>query len=102
MNKAKRGLINGPALLLFEANTDPTHRPPRYMAPSLGATGFHNQGKSIGDANRVFYFEKSPRIRQVAHQAINSGLIINADRPGLQRPAALNSSFFIHRNTAAP
>jgi hypothetical protein len=28
-------------------------------------------------------------------------LIINADRSGLQRPAALNSSFFIHRNTAA-
>jgi hypothetical protein len=82
---------------LFEANTYPTHRPPNYMARSLGAARFHNQGKSIGDANRVFYFERSPCIRQVAHQAINSGLIINSDRSGLQRPAALHSSF-IHGN----
>jgi hypothetical protein len=42
---------------LFETNTDPTRRPPSYMARSVGAVRFHNQGKSIGDANRVFYFE---------------------------------------------
>jgi len=65
---------------LVEANTDPTHRPPSYMARSPGAVRFHKQGKSIGDANRVLYFERSPCIRQVAHHAINSGLIFNVRR----------------------
>jgi len=48
--------------VLVEASTYPTRRPPSYMARLLGAVRFHNQSKSVGDANRALNFERRPGI----------------------------------------